>query len=98
MEMEPLSRGTARSQFDSDQYSYRRYPLNPNGHFTTNLLIGGFRRRLRIKQMPVQTYQEWDSEPLLTNHGPGGVHEYKGGAMTSDRNQSGDSVEVNINA
>ena len=63
MEMEPLSGPPVNLTLP-----------NPNGHFTTKLLTG-FRCRLRInanKQMPVQTYQEWDLETLLTStdHGP----------------------------
>ena len=98
MEMEPLwrSSGPTGSKFDPAQYSGRSYPLNPNGHFITNSLTG-FRRRIRInanKQMPVQTYQEGDLEPLLTstNHGP----EHKAGARTSNKSQSGDEVNINI--
>ena len=99
MEMEPLSQPSepTRTQFDSglDQYSGRRYPLNPNGHFTTNLLTGCRRRLNANKQISVQTYQEWDLEPLLTStthHGPN-VLERKAGARTF-----GGGDEVNINA
>ena len=95
MEMEPLSRlsGPRTRQLDLDQYSGRRYPLNPNGHFTTNLLTG-FRRRLRTDtgmQSHVQTQQEWVLEPLLisADHGPNDF-ECKAGAKTSDG--SGDKV------
>ena len=103
MEMESLSRSskpTSGTQIDSDlnQYSGRLYPLNPNGHFTTNLLTG-FRRRHCIKaskQISVRTYQEWDSKPLLTSttdHGPN-ILELK--AETRTAGESGD--EVNFNA
>ena len=98
MEMESLSRSSepTRTQIDSDlnQCSGRRHPLNPNGHFTTNLLTG-FKRRHRInanKQISVQTYQEWDLEPLVTSttdHGPN-ILERKGGTRTSS--ESGDEV------
>lgn len=30
-----------------DRYSGRRHPLNPNGHFTSNLLTSSFRLRRR---------------------------------------------------
>jgi hypothetical protein len=68
MEMEPLSRSSGRrtGQLDSDldYYSGRRYPLNPNGGGSANLLQG-FRRRLRTSattQIHVQSHQEWDLE------------------------------------
>jgi hypothetical protein len=66
MEMEPLSRslGPRIGQLNSDlDYSGRRYPLNPNGGGTTNLLQG-FRHRLRTSatQIHLQSHQEWDLE------------------------------------
>lgn len=62
MEMEPtLSSGPHTG--DSDLVG-RQYPLNPNGHFTTNLLTG-FRRQLRT-DANTQIHQEWVLEPLLT--------------------------------
>ena len=97
-EMEPLSRlsGPRSRQI---QYSGRHYPLNPNGHFTTNLLTG-FRRRLRTDTSTQTHQQEWVLEPPLisADHGPNvpNVPEHKAGAETSDGSQSGD--EVNIKA
>lgn len=76
--MKLLSRLSDTDQFDNE----RRYPLNPKGHFTTNLLTG-FRRR--TTRLHVQTQEEWVLEPLLTsaNQCPNG-------------SQGGNINEVNI--
>ena len=68
MEMKPFSRSSGPRTGRFDQHPGRRYPLNPNGHFTTNLLTG-FKRRTNT-----QTQQEWVLEPLLisADHSPNG--------------------------
>jgi hypothetical protein len=60
--MEPLSRLSGARR--AGQLDRRRYPLNPNGHFTTNLLIG-FRHRPRTQ---TKISQDWAFlEPHLTS-------------------------------
>jgi hypothetical protein len=44
LELQTLSPSADRTS-DPDPYSKRHHPLNPIGHFTSNLLIVSFRRR-----------------------------------------------------
>ena len=61
LELQPLSKAR------TDRTGRRRYPLNPNGHGTSNLLPSSFRRRLYTTGK-TQTQVRAVESPTGANH------------------------------